>query len=168
MEERLFYNRLFYTIRTHISSAQEELNILQRLNATYQSRLSELNSYRRQLLFSSSEDDAIAKLVVLVNEIEIIKNRLDASKNHLSALLACSLSYLVMMAENSQNTQSSSMVRVRNEVRAISRIVEGGKGLNVDYSAMVAVAARGAVIMGLKENGEITRRLFVALKNTVL
>lgn len=167
MDERTF-NRLFFSVRSHISSAQEELNILQRLNATYQSRLSDLNAYRRQLLFSSSEDDTITNLVILVNELEVLRNRLDASKNHLSSLLSAALSYLVMIAENSQEVKTSSMIRLRNEVRAITRIVEGSKGLSVDYSALVAVAARGAVIMGITENGEITRRLFVALKNVVL
>ena len=167
MDERTF-NRLFFSVRSHISSAQEELDILQRLNATYQSRLSELNSYRRKLLFSSSEDDAVVKIVELVNEIEVLRNRLDVSKNLFAGLLAAALSYLVMVAEYSQNTKTSSMIRVRNEVRAITRIVEGCKGLNVDYSALVTVAARGAVIMGIKENGEITSRLFVALKNLVL
>lgn len=167
MDERTL-NRLLFSVRSHISSAQEELTILQRLNATYQSRLSELNAYRRQLLFSTSEDDTIPTMVTLVNDLEVLRNRLDASKNHLSALLSAALSYIVMIAENSQETKTTSMIRARNGVRAITRIVESSKGLNVNYSALVAGAAQGAVIMGIKEDGEVTRRLFVALKDAVL
>ena len=66
-----------------------------------------------------------------------------------------------MIAENTQEIKTSSMICVRNEVRAITRIVESFKGLNVDYSALVAIAAQRAVIMGYKDDCGFTRRLFV-------
>lgn len=76
-----------------------------------------------------------------------------------------------MIAENTQEIKTSSMICVRNELRSITRIVEESRGMNVDYSALVSLAIRGSVWLTAKDSGtmtDMTKRLFIALKNAVV
>jgi len=167
----MFINRLLLSARTMISTAEKERTQLQKFNTDYQAQLAELNAYRRKLLFSANDEDAMTNLVTLVNELEITRNRLDAIKNHLSILLSAALSSIVMIFESTQDLRLSITPRLRNEIRFITRIVEETKGLNVDYSSLASLAIRGTVLLTTKDNGsmtEITRRLFVVLKNVVI
>ena len=169
MEDRMFMNRTLFSVRTMILTAEKERTQLQKYNSDYQAQLAELNSYRRKLLFSANDEDAMSNLVTLVNELEITRNRLDALKNNLSTLLSAALSSIVMIIESTQDLRLGLMPRLRNEIRSITRIVEDTRGVNVNYSALVSVAIRGTLLLTTKDNGsEITKRLFIALKNAVV
>ena len=171
MDNRMLNNRLLNTARMLILLAEEEEPLLQKLNSDYQTQLSELNSYRRKLIFSANNEGSITQLVTIVNNLEVTRNRLDASKNHLSTLLSATLSYVVMIIESTQDPRLSITPRLRNVIRSITRIVEESKGLNVDYSALVSLAIRGSILLTIKESGTMgvmTKRLFIALKNAVV
>ena len=171
MEDRMLINRLLLSVRTMISTAEREHTQLQKLNSDYQMQLTELNSCRRRLLFSANDKDAIVNLVTLVNELEIKRNRLDSVKNQLSTRPSAALSYIIMIIECTQDLRLSLTPRLRNELRSITRIVEESRGMNVDYSALVSLAIRGSVWLTAKDSGtmtDMTKRLFIALKNAVV
>lgn len=163
--------RLLHSVRLLVVSAEEESTTLKALYTAYQLRLNALNSSRRKLLFSGNEADTIANIVSLINEIELVKNDLEASKIHLSTLLSSALSYLVCVIENNQSMNSMSMHRLINEIRKITELVQDTKSMNVDYSTLSSLVIRGSILMTMKEKDAstgITIRLFDVLKNAII
>lgn len=171
MEREIINSSLGYNIRPLLASAAKESDVLMELNRKYQSTLFSLNSSRRKLLFISNDSETLSKVIALINDLELIRDGIESSRYRLSALLSSAMTYLVSVAEIEQDMQSLPMRRLRNDLRTITRIVQNTKNVNVDYSVLASLATRGSVLMGYKEknmSSEVTRRLFVALKDTLI
>lgn len=171
MNSESINSSLVFNVRPLLSSAEEEVGTLLALNRKYQSNLFSLNSIRRKLLFSANDPEVLSRVILLINDLELMRDNIENSRCHLSAILSSAMTYLVNVAESEQDMQSLTMRRLRNDLRTITKMVQDTKVVNVDYSALVSLATYGSVVMSYKEkslNSEMTRRLFVALKNSLI
>jgi len=163
--------RLLNSVRNDISYAENEIDTLKRLFSVYQSRMNDLNTYRRKMLFSPNEIGVASEFISLVNELEIVNNNLNASRVRIAMLLTAALSVIVNQIEYSEKLSPLLMPRIRNILRNITGIVQETKEFNVDYSSIASLAIRGSFLMTFKENittASPTKRLFDVLLKVIV